>query len=78
MLLPEGAVGYDCEGSDLDEACGVSLNSLMPIAGVSALTLLLDSGGVVCPPAVDAVTGGGVEVFTIGSPGEEGVLVSDG
>ena len=44
--------------------------------------LPIDSGGVLCPPLEESATdkpdwaitaGGGVEVFTIGSIGEEGV-----
>jgi hypothetical protein len=52
-------------------------------AGVAVPELLpIESGGVLCPPLVECATGeldsaitggGGVEVFTMGSAGEEGV-----
>ena len=36
--------------------------------------LPIDSEGVLCPLLVDDANGGGVEVFTTGSAGEEGVI----
>ena len=72
----EVAVGYACEGRR-----GV----LLPVesAGVAAPELLpIDTAGVLCPPLAAganagpdwaSAVGGGVEVFTMGSPGEEGV-----
>ena len=70
------AVGYGCES-------GKGVPGVAECAGVEApLLLLIDSGGVLCPPLEESATGepdcaitggGGVEVFTIGSAGEEGV-----
>jgi hypothetical protein len=72
----DAAVGYGCEGAEgvlgVVECSGVAVPELLPI----------ESGGVLCPPLEESATdepkraiagGGGVEVFTIGSAGEEGV-----
>jgi hypothetical protein len=83
-----GVVGGDCAGAKeplpgmlLESGAGVLF--AVECAGVKAPALLpIDTGGVLCPPldagaddepdwAIQA--GGGVEVFTIGSAGEEGV-----
>ena len=73
---PDAAVGYGCEGAKgvlgVVECTGVAVPELLPIG----------NGGVLCPPLEESATdefgraitgGGGVEVFTTGSTGEDGV-----
>ena len=68
----DAAVGYDC-ADETGVLCDVAY------VGVEVPVLLLhDCGAVLWPPleesAAFSAEGGGVEVFTIGSPGEEGVV----
>ena len=76
----EVAVEYSCEG-------GRGVLFAVQYAGASAPGLLsIDNGGVLCPPLDDGANDGpawaieagrGVEVFTMGSTGEEGTAPGD-
>jgi hypothetical protein len=65
-------VGYGCEG-------GRGVLFAIECAGVEAPELLSINVGVLCPPLDDGANdvGGGVEVFTMGSTGEEGIAPGD-
>jgi hypothetical protein len=75
---PDVAIGY---GYDCEDGIGVP-GVVEYMGGVKpGLLLPVETGGVLCPPLDESTNGepdwpvdtGGVEVFTTGHPGEEGV-----